>query len=102
MMKRSAGILPYRRSDKVLQVLLVHPGGQFWQSRDLGVWSIAKGEYDEGELTQAAARANSRKRQAGSQMGRCSIWVSCASERANSSLLSRWKAISTPRRCAAT
>lgn len=56
MMKRSAGILPYRRSDKVLQVLLVHPGGPFWQSRDLGAWSIAKGEYDKGELPEAAAR----------------------------------------------
>jgi len=56
MMKRSAGILPYRRSSKGLQVLLVHPGGPFWQSRDLGAWSIAKGEYDEGELPEAAAR----------------------------------------------
>ena len=56
MMKRSAGILPYRRSSKGLQVLLVHPGGPFWQSRDLGAWSIAKGEYDEGEQPEAAAR----------------------------------------------
>jgi predicted NUDIX family NTP pyrophosphohydrolase len=56
MMKRSAGILPYRRSTKAQQVLLVHPGGPFWQSRDLGAWSIAKGEYDEGELPEAAAR----------------------------------------------
>lgn len=56
MMKRSAGILPYRGSTKGLQVLLVHPGGPFWQSRDLGAWSIAKGEYDEGELPEAAAR----------------------------------------------
>jgi len=56
MMKRSAGILPYRRSNKELQVLLVHPGGPFWQSRDLGAWSIAKGEYDEGEQPEAAAR----------------------------------------------
>lgn len=56
MMKRSAGILPYRRLNKVLQVLLVHPGGPFWQSRDLGAWSIAKGEYDERELPEAAAR----------------------------------------------
>ena len=56
MMKRSAGILPYRRSNKELQVLLVHPGGPFWQSRDLGAWSIAKGEYGEGELPEVAAR----------------------------------------------
>lgn len=56
MMKRSAGILPYRRSNKVMQVLLVHPGGPYWQSRDLGAWSIAKGEFDESELPEAAAR----------------------------------------------
>ncbi|SUU89604.1 putative NUDIX family NTP pyrophosphohydrolase [Aminobacter aminovorans] len=55
-MKRSAGILPYRRSSKGLQVLLVHPGGPFWQSRDLGAWSIAKGEYDPSEEPEAAAR----------------------------------------------
>ncbi|TIP91809.1 MAG: NUDIX hydrolase, partial [Mesorhizobium sp.] len=45
MAKRSAGILPYRRLTGELQVLLVHPGGPFWQNRDLGAWSIAKGEY---------------------------------------------------------
>ncbi|UDL92696.1 NUDIX domain-containing protein [Mesorhizobium sp. PAMC28654] len=56
MIKRSAGILPYRRSTNGLQVLLVHPGGPFWQSRDLGAWSIAKGEYDHSELPEAAAR----------------------------------------------
>jgi len=56
MIKRSAGILPFRRSDTGLQVLLVHPGGPFWQSRDLGAWSIAKGEYGEGEFPEAAAR----------------------------------------------
>ncbi|TIP50338.1 MAG: NUDIX hydrolase, partial [Mesorhizobium sp.] len=49
MAKRSAGILPYRRSTNELQVLLVHPGGPFWQSRDLGAWSIAKGEYGDDE-----------------------------------------------------
>ena len=102
MMKRSQGIVPYRRSNKGLQVLLVHPGGPFWQSRDLGAWSIAKGEYDEGELPEAAARREFREETGRSPRGPCSIWVSCASERANSSLLSRWKTISIPRRCAAT
>ncbi|WP_256753607.1 NUDIX domain-containing protein [Mesorhizobium sp. Mes31] len=56
MAKKSAGILPYRRSDSGLQVLLVHPGGPFWQSRDLGAWSIAKGEYGDDEQPEAAAR----------------------------------------------
>ena len=45
MSKRSAGILPYRRGDGTWQVLLVHPGGPFWMRKDLGAWSIAKGEF---------------------------------------------------------
>ena len=45
MTRRSAGILPYRRHADSWQVLLVHPGGPFWVRKDLGAWSIAKGEY---------------------------------------------------------
>jgi predicted NUDIX family NTP pyrophosphohydrolase len=45
MSKRSAGLLPYRRHAGAWQVLLVHPGGPFWARKDLGAWSIAKGEY---------------------------------------------------------
>lgn len=56
MTRRSAGILPYRKSADGKQVLLVHPGGPFWQNRDLGAWSIAKGEYDGEEQAEAAAR----------------------------------------------
>jgi predicted NUDIX family NTP pyrophosphohydrolase len=53
----SAGILPYRVRAGSLEVLLVHPGGPFWAKRDLGSWSIAKGEYLEGEdPLQAALR----------------------------------------------
>jgi predicted NUDIX family NTP pyrophosphohydrolase len=49
MPKRSAGILLYRRRGGDLEVLLVHPGGPFWAKKDLGAWSIPKGEYDQGE-----------------------------------------------------
>ena len=49
MGKTSAGILPYRRLAGCLEVLLVHPGGPFWASKDLGSWSIPKGEYEKGE-----------------------------------------------------
>src|ERR1700733_7075814 len=45
----SAGILMYRRTGKVLEVLLVHPGGPFWRNKDDGAWSSPKGEMDEGE-----------------------------------------------------
>jgi predicted NUDIX family NTP pyrophosphohydrolase len=54
--RRSAGILLFRRSGGVTEVLLVHPGGPFWAKRDLGSWSIPKGEYDDGEDALAAAR----------------------------------------------
>ena len=54
-MARSAGILLYRRVDGEPQVLIVHPGGPFWARKDLGVWSIPKGEYEEGEDPLACA-----------------------------------------------
>ena len=37
-------------------VLLVHPGGPFWRNKDVGAWSIPKGEMDEGEDAAVAAR----------------------------------------------
>jgi len=39
----------YRRRDGRLEVFLVHPGGPFWAKKDLGSWTIPKGEYLEGE-----------------------------------------------------
>jgi predicted NUDIX family NTP pyrophosphohydrolase len=54
--KRSAGLLLHRRREGALEVLLVHPGGPFWEKRDLGAWSIPKGEIDAGEEPLAAAR----------------------------------------------
>jgi predicted NUDIX family NTP pyrophosphohydrolase len=51
----SAGILLYRRSGPRLEVLLVHPGGPYWQRKDEGAWSIPKGEFDTDEDVRAAA-----------------------------------------------
>lgn len=42
-------------------MLLVHPGGPFWAKKDLGAWSIPKGEYAEGEEPLAAARREFRE-----------------------------------------
>ena len=39
-----------------LEVLLVHPGGPYWRKKDEGAWSIPKGEMDEGEDAEVAAR----------------------------------------------
>jgi predicted NUDIX family NTP pyrophosphohydrolase len=45
----------YRRDRGALQVLLVHPGGPFWVKKDLGAWSIPKGEYGPEESAWNAA-----------------------------------------------
>ena len=55
MPKRSAGILLHRVGIAGAEVLLVHPGGPFWARKDLGAWSIPKGEVDEGEDPRACA-----------------------------------------------
>ncbi|HVX75147.1 MAG TPA: NUDIX domain-containing protein [Bradyrhizobium sp.] len=56
MSARSAGILAFRRRRGKIEVLLVHPGGPFWRNKDLGVWSIPKGEYGPSEDPEAVAR----------------------------------------------
>ena len=54
--KTSAGLLLHRRRHGELEVFLVHPGGPFWAKKDLGAWSLPKGEFAEGEDPLAAAR----------------------------------------------
>src|SRR5437016_2234974 len=54
--KQSAGILMFRLAPAGLEVLLVHPGGPYWHSKDAGAWSIPKGEHDSSEEPLAAAR----------------------------------------------
>jgi predicted NUDIX family NTP pyrophosphohydrolase len=36
-------------------VFLVHPGGPFWHKKDIGAWSIPKGEYQSEEEPLTAA-----------------------------------------------
>jgi len=55
-MKRSAGLLLYRRRQSEPDFFLVHPGGPFWAKKDEGAWSIPKGLYEEGEAPLAAAK----------------------------------------------
>jgi len=56
MGKQSAGILLYRKNDALLQVFLVHPGGPFFKNKDLGSWSVPKGEFLDGEDPLIAAK----------------------------------------------
>jgi len=55
-MKTSAGILLYRIQQQQLEVFLVHPGGPFWKNKDIGAWSIPKGEYTAEEEPLATAK----------------------------------------------
>lgn len=57
MPKHSAGLLLYRPGNSHgFEVLIVHPGGPFWAKRDLGAWSIPKGEFAEDEEPLVAAK----------------------------------------------
>jgi predicted NUDIX family NTP pyrophosphohydrolase len=53
--KQSAGILLFRGAVTAPEVLLIHPGGPYWAKKDLGAWSIPKGECEEGEDLPACA-----------------------------------------------
>lgn len=51
----SAGLLLFRRRRARLELLLAHPGGPFWASKDAGAWTIPKGLVAAGEDLLAAA-----------------------------------------------
>jgi predicted NUDIX family NTP pyrophosphohydrolase len=57
----SAGVLLFRRSPVGLEVLLAHPGGPIFASRDEGHWTIPKGELDVDEPPISAARREFRE-----------------------------------------
>jgi predicted NUDIX family NTP pyrophosphohydrolase len=54
--RTSVGILLWRSRDGRLEVLLAHPGGPAWAKKDLGHWTIPKGEVEPGEELVAVAR----------------------------------------------
>jgi predicted NUDIX family NTP pyrophosphohydrolase len=56
MTVHSGGILLFRRPAGRLQVMLVHPGGPYWDHKDDGAWSIPKGLFEETESPLEAAR----------------------------------------------
>jgi len=69
--KRSAGILMFRRGAAGIELLLVHPGGPFWKNKDLGAWSIPKGEYADGEDPLAVAKREFEEETGAEPRGDC-------------------------------
>ena len=61
MPKTAAGLLLFRRTPAGPEVLLVHLGGPFWARKDLGAWSIPKGEVVPGEDLLSTARREFRE-----------------------------------------
>ena len=51
----------YRRNGDSIEVFLIHPGGPFWAKKDLGAWSIPKGQYEDDEAPLDAARREFRE-----------------------------------------
>jgi len=49
MKKTSAGLLPYYKNGNEIMVLLAHPGGPFYKNKDIGYWSVVKGEVELNE-----------------------------------------------------
>ena len=52
----SAGILLFRQTAGGIEVLLGHPGGPYFEHRETGIWSIPKGEVEDGEDLWSVAR----------------------------------------------
>lgn len=51
----------FRRRAGGIELLLAHPGGPFWAKKDLGAWTLPKGEYGDSETALAAAQREFRE-----------------------------------------
>lgn len=56
MVEHSGGILAYKYVNGKLEVMLTHPGGPFWEKKDMAAWSIPKGLQETGETILDTAR----------------------------------------------
>ncbi len=115
MSRQSAGLLMYRRRQGQTEMLLVHPGGPFWARKDLGVWSIPKGEFTEEAPLDAARREFQEEtgftacgdfhplepiRQAGGKIVHAWASKAIATPRRQGATPSRWNTHPTPAKCA--
>jgi predicted NUDIX family NTP pyrophosphohydrolase len=61
MLRQSAGILLYKKTDKGAEIFLCHPGGPFYKNKDAGAWTIPKGEFNSDEEPLDAAKREFRE-----------------------------------------
>ncbi|HEU4355969.1 MAG TPA: NUDIX domain-containing protein [Actinomycetota bacterium] len=54
--RTSAGVLLWRRRDGRVEVLLGHNGGPYFARKDVGHWTVLKGEVEPGEDVMSVAR----------------------------------------------
>lgn len=61
-MKRSSGILLWKKENNQYYVLLTHFGGPYWDKLDKGAWSVQKGLVESNEkVLNAAIRESSEE-----------------------------------------
>lgn len=84
-MKRSAGVLAYKKEKDQIKVLLAHMGGPYWSKKDIGAWSIPKGEYEEEEALAAAVREF--QEETGLQVEKEQLTFLCSEKQSNQKLL---------------
>ncbi len=77
MAKKSAGIVLYRFTNNQIEFLLLHPGGPFWAKKDLGAWSIPKGEFEDNEDPLTVAKREFNEELERQLMGICSFDTTC-------------------------
>ncbi|GIW66710.1 MAG: hypothetical protein KatS3mg095_0608 [Candidatus Parcubacteria bacterium] len=54
-MKKSSGLLVWRKNNGQIEILLVHHGGPFWKNKDRNAWSIPKGTIEKEEDVKSTA-----------------------------------------------
>jgi predicted NUDIX family NTP pyrophosphohydrolase len=102
VVKRSAGIIMYRRAERGVELLLVHFGGPMWAKKDDGAWAFPKGEIEADEDALTAARREFEEELGVAVDGDFVALEPVKQGGARSSSCSRWRGISTSARSAAT
>lgn len=58
-MKKSSGVLLWKKENDICYVLLAHFGGPYWKDLDIGAWSLQKGIVENNEKVFDAAKRES-------------------------------------------